>query len=91
MFLEQNQRVFVYEDNLWAVKGRYDAAVADNEDGIANTRFVKKTDSTINKCGPNISPYSLRLSPLGLSLVSILNSKLPYRNMPSVSIKFLNL
>ena len=32
MFLEQNQRVFVYEDNLWAVEGRYDAAVADNEE-----------------------------------------------------------
>ena len=31
MFLEQNQRVFVYEDNLWAVNGCYDAAVADNE------------------------------------------------------------
>lgn len=32
MFLEQNQRVFVYEDNIWAVKGRYDAAVVDNEE-----------------------------------------------------------
>lgn len=32
MFLEQNQRVFVHEDNLWAVKGHYDAAVADNEE-----------------------------------------------------------
>ena len=28
MFLEQNQRVFVYEDNLWVVKGCYDAALA---------------------------------------------------------------
>ena len=59
--------------------------------GIANTRLVKKTDSTINKCGSNISPYSLRLPPLGFPFVSILNPKLPYRNMPSVSIKFLNL
>jgi hypothetical protein len=32
MCLEQNQRVFVYEDNLWAVKGRYEAAVLDNDE-----------------------------------------------------------
>jgi hypothetical protein len=32
MFLEQNQRVFVYEDNLWAVKGRFEAALADDDD-----------------------------------------------------------
>ena len=32
MFLEQNQRVFVYEDNLWAVKGRFKAALADDDD-----------------------------------------------------------
>ena len=32
MFLERNKRVFVYEDNLWAVKGCYDAAVEDNDD-----------------------------------------------------------
>jgi hypothetical protein len=32
MCLEQNQRVFVYEDNLWAVKGHYEAAVVDNDE-----------------------------------------------------------
>ena len=31
MCLEQNQRVFIYEDNLWAVKGHYDAAIFDDE------------------------------------------------------------
>jgi hypothetical protein len=32
MFLDKNQRVFVYEDNLWAVKGRFEAAMADDEE-----------------------------------------------------------
>jgi hypothetical protein len=32
MFLEQNQRVFVYEDNLWAVKGHFEAALADDDE-----------------------------------------------------------
>jgi len=32
MFLEKNQRVFVYEDNLWAVKGRFEAAIADDDE-----------------------------------------------------------
>ena len=32
MFLEQNQRVFVYEDNLWVVKGHFEAALADDDD-----------------------------------------------------------
>ena len=32
MILEQNQRVFVYEDNTWAVKGCYDAAIAENDE-----------------------------------------------------------
>jgi hypothetical protein len=32
MFLEQNQRVFVYEDNIWAVKGHFEAALADNDE-----------------------------------------------------------
>jgi len=30
--LEQNQRVFVYEDDLWAVKGRYEVAVEENDE-----------------------------------------------------------
>ena len=32
MSLERNQRIFVYEDNLWIVKGRYEAAVADDDE-----------------------------------------------------------
>ena len=32
MFSEQNQRVFVYEDNLWTIKGRYEAAMDDDDD-----------------------------------------------------------
>ena len=32
MFLEKNQRVFIYEDNLWAVKGCFEVALADNDD-----------------------------------------------------------
>ena len=30
--LEFNQRVFVYEDGNWAVKGRYETALVDNDD-----------------------------------------------------------
>jgi hypothetical protein len=30
--LELNQRVFVYEDDMWAVKGRYDAAVKEDDE-----------------------------------------------------------
>ena len=30
-FLERNQRIFVYEDDLWAVKGWYTTAV-ENDD-----------------------------------------------------------
>jgi hypothetical protein len=30
-FLERNQRIFVYEDNFWAVKGRYTTAVEDDD------------------------------------------------------------
>ena len=32
IFLEHNQRIFVFEDNLWAVKGHYETAVVDNDD-----------------------------------------------------------
>ena len=32
MCLEQNQRVFVYEDKLWAVKGCYDTAKAEDDE-----------------------------------------------------------
>ena len=32
MCLEQNQRVFVYEDNFWAVKGHYDTAIVDDDE-----------------------------------------------------------
>ncbi len=44
-FLEQNQRVFVYEDNLWAVKGRYEAVVEENEEvdwSVLNHQFTLK-------------------------------------------------
>jgi hypothetical protein len=30
-FSERNQRVFVYEDDFWAIKGRYTTAVEDND------------------------------------------------------------
>jgi hypothetical protein len=30
--LEQNQHVFVYEDNFWTVQGRYEAAIEEDED-----------------------------------------------------------
>ena len=30
-FLERNQRIFVYEDNFWAVKGQYTTAVEDDD------------------------------------------------------------
>jgi hypothetical protein len=43
--LEQNQCVFVYEDNLWAIKGRYEAVVDENEEvdwSVINHQFVLK-------------------------------------------------
>jgi len=33
-FLEQNQRVFVYEDNEWMIKGRYETALGDADDDV---------------------------------------------------------
>lgn len=32
IFLELNSRIFVYEDDTWAIKGRYDNALEDDED-----------------------------------------------------------
>ena len=32
LLLEKNQCVFVYEDNTWAVKGRYGTAIAQNDE-----------------------------------------------------------
>ena len=32
MSLELNQRIFVYEDNTWVVKGHYDFALAEDEE-----------------------------------------------------------
>ena len=32
MLLELNSRIFIYEDNTWAVKGRYQDALEDNDD-----------------------------------------------------------
>jgi hypothetical protein len=29
--LEHNRRLYVYEDNMWNIKGRFDAVVANNE------------------------------------------------------------
>jgi len=43
--LEQNQRVFVYEDNIWSVRGRYEAAIEENEAVdwvVANHQFNLK-------------------------------------------------
>ena len=34
MLLELNSRVFVYEDDTWAVKGRYENALEDNDDAM---------------------------------------------------------
>jgi hypothetical protein len=30
--LELNSRIFVYEDDTWAIKGRYEDALEDNDD-----------------------------------------------------------
>ena len=32
MFSEQNQRVYVYEDDIWSIKGCYEAALYDDDD-----------------------------------------------------------
>jgi hypothetical protein len=32
MFVEKNQRVFVFEDELWAIKGPYNRALTKDED-----------------------------------------------------------
>lgn len=34
MLLESNSRIFVYEDETWAVKGRYENALEDNDDAM---------------------------------------------------------
>ena len=42
---EQNQRVFVFEDDLWAVKGRYESVLASNEDvnwSVLENQFILK-------------------------------------------------
>ena len=31
-FLDKNQRVFLYEDDAWTIKGHYETALEDNED-----------------------------------------------------------
>ena len=32
MLSDSNQRIFVYEDDVWAVKGRFETALEDDED-----------------------------------------------------------
>lgn len=32
--LDNNQRVFVYEDDVWTVKGRYETALEDDDDAV---------------------------------------------------------
>ena len=32
--LDFNRRVFVYEDDMWAIKGRYETALEDNESAL---------------------------------------------------------
>ena len=32
--LDHNQRVFVYEDDVWTMKGRYETALEDDEDAV---------------------------------------------------------
>lgn len=32
--LELNSRVYVYEDDTWAIKGRYEDALEDNDDVV---------------------------------------------------------
>jgi hypothetical protein len=42
-FLEQNQGVFVFEDELWAIKGRYQSALSSNDDidwSVLENQFV---------------------------------------------------
>jgi hypothetical protein len=41
-FSEKNQWIFVYEDDLWAVKGRYNTAVVDDDSAewkVINNQF----------------------------------------------------
>jgi hypothetical protein len=45
IFSEQNQRVFVYEDDLWAVKGRYEVVIEEDEEAhwsSANHEYTLK-------------------------------------------------
>lgn len=34
MFSDSNQRIFVYEDDMWAVKGRFETALEDDDDAV---------------------------------------------------------
>lgn len=45
MVVEQNRRVFVFEDELWAVKGRYQTALSSNDDidwSVLENQFILK-------------------------------------------------
>jgi len=34
IFLDDNQHMFIYEDDSWAIKGLYEDAVANDEDAV---------------------------------------------------------
>jgi len=43
--LEQNQQVFVYKEDLLAIKGRYETALADNDEiswSVSINKFILK-------------------------------------------------
>ena len=34
MFSDSNQCIFVYKDDMWAVKGRFETALEDDDDAV---------------------------------------------------------
>ncbi len=34
IFVDNNHRIFVYEDEMWTIKGRYETAIKDNGEAI---------------------------------------------------------
>ena len=43
MFVEKNQQVFVFEDELWAIKGHYQSVLSSNDDvdwSVLENQFI---------------------------------------------------
>jgi len=37
LFVDDNHRVFIYEDDMWTIKGRYDHALENDDEDVSWT------------------------------------------------------